>query len=74
MPARFAEIAPMPTTGRFIPALGWLPRYDPQWLCGDVAAGIGVTALVVPKNLGYAGIGGVPLQNGRYAAASGAII
>jgi sulfate permease, SulP family len=28
----------------------------------------------VPKNLGYAGIAGVPLQNGLYAAAAGAII
>ena len=29
---------------------------------------------MVPKNLGYAGIAGVPLQNGLYAAAAGAII
>ena len=40
----------------------------------DVAAGIAVTALVVPKNLGYAEIAGVPLQNGLYAAAAGGII
>jgi sulfate permease, SulP family len=33
-----------------------------------------VTALIVPKNLGYAGIAAVPLQNGLYAAAAGAII
>ena len=46
----------------------------PAWLRGDVAAGIAVTALIVPKNLGYAGIAGVPLQNGLYAAAAGAII
>ena len=55
---------------RLIPALGWLPRYDRRWLRGDVAAGIAVTALVVPKNLGYAGIAGVPLENGLYAAAA----
>ena len=36
--------------------------------------GVAVTALIVPKNLGYAGIAGVPLQNGLYAAAAGAII
>jgi sulfate permease, SulP family len=59
---------------RLIPALGWLSRYDRGWLRGDVAAGIAVTALVVPKNLGYAGIAQVPLQNGLYAAAAGAII
>lgn len=59
---------------RVIPAVGWLPRYERRWLRRDVAAGIAVTALVVPKNLGYAGIAGVPLQNGLYAAAVGAII
>ena len=30
--------------------------------------------LIVPKNLGYAGIAGIPLQNGLYAAAAGAIL
>jgi high affinity sulfate transporter 1 len=35
---------------------------------------VAVTALIVPKNLGYAGIAGVPLQNGLYAAAAGAIV
>src|SRR5436190_16353762 len=68
------EIAPMPPPRRLIPAVGWLPRYERQWLRGDVAAGVAVTALVVPKNLGYAGIAGVPLQNGLYAAAAGGII
>ena len=59
---------------RLLPILTWLPRYDRGWLRGDVAAGVAVTALIVPKNLGYAGIAGVPLQNGLYAAAAGAII
>ena len=54
--------------------LEWLPRYDRSWLRGDLMAGIAVTALIVPKNLGYAGIAGVPLENGLYAAAAGAII
>ncbi len=59
---------------RLFPIVGWLPRYERRWLRGDVAAGIAVTALVVPKNLGYAGIAGIPLQNGLYAAAAGALI
>jgi sulfate permease, SulP family len=59
---------------RLLPILTWLPRYDRGWLRGDIAAGVAVTALIVPKNLGYAGIAGVPLQNGLYAAAAGAII
>src|SRR3954469_4815399 len=59
---------------RLLPIAGWLPDYDRANLRGDVAAGIAVTALVVPKNLGYADIAGVPLQNGLYAAAAGGII
>src|SRR5947209_16868868 len=59
---------------RLVPAIGWLPRYDRRRLRGDAIAGIAVTALVVPKNLGYAGIAGVPVQNGLYAAAAGAIV
>src|SRR4051812_7826791 len=57
-----------------LPILEWLRSSERRWLRGDVAAGIAVTALIVPKDLGYAGIAGVPLQNGLYAAAAGAII
>src|SRR6187455_3695848 len=57
-----------------IPALEWLRRYDRANLRGDLAAGVAVTALVVPKNLGYADIAGIPVQNGLYAAAAGAIL
>ncbi len=59
---------------RLLPVVGWLPRYQRSWLRGDLMAGIAVTALVVPKNLGYAGIAGVPVENGLYAAAAGAIV
>src|SRR3954463_11186845 len=62
------------TLRRLLPILDWLPRYDRSLLRGDVAAGIAVTALIVPKDLGYAGIAGVPLQNGLYAAAAGALV
>ena len=70
------QAPPVPSTalGRFLPILGWLPQYDRRWVRGDIAAGIAVTALIVPKDLGYAGIAGVPLENGLYAAAAGAII
>src|SRR6188508_40129 len=40
----------------------------------DLIAGVAVAALIVPKNLGYAGIAGIPVQNGLYAAAAGAIL
>jgi SulP family sulfate permease len=59
---------------RALPALKWLSGYQRRWLRGDLAAGVAVAALVVPKNLGYADIAGVPLQNGLYAAAAGGIL
>jgi sulfate permease, SulP family len=71
---RSGAYEPVTRMQRLLPVVGWLPHYDRRWLRGDIAAGIAVTALVVPKNLGYAGIAGVPLQNGLYAAAAGAII
>jgi SulP family sulfate permease len=57
-----------------LPIREWLPHYDRRLLRGDIAAGIAVTALIVPKNLGYAGIAGIPVENGLYAAAAGAIV
>jgi SulP family sulfate permease len=51
----------------------WAPRYEREWLRADLIAGLTVTALVVPKALGYAGIASVPIQYGLYAAAAGAI-
>lgn len=57
-----------------LPIAGQLRSYDRAWLRGDLIAGVTVAALIVPKNLGYAGIAGIPLQNGLYAAAAGAIL
>ena len=59
---------------RFVPIAGWLPKYDRSWFRPDLIAGLTVAALVVPKSLGYAGIAGVPIQQGLYAAAAGAIL
>jgi SulP family sulfate permease len=58
----------------FLPIVGQLRSYDRAWLRGDLIAGVTVAALIVPKNLGYAGIAGIPLQNGLYAAAAGALV
>jgi sulfate permease, SulP family len=69
-----ANDPPRRRLARALPMVGWLPDYRREWLRGDLAAGVAVTALVVPKNLGYADIAGVPLQNGLYAAAAGGII
>jgi len=72
-PAVAAPTGPTSLATRLFPLLGQLRSYDRSWLRGDVIAGVTVAALIVPKNLGYAGIAGIPLQNGLYAAA-GAIL
>jgi SulP family sulfate permease len=68
------QAAPVRDRWRFVPMAGWIRSYERGWLRGDLIAGVAVAALVVPKNLGYAGIAGIPLQNGLYAAAAGAIL
>ncbi len=59
---------------RLVPLVDQLRTYRKAWLRGDLVAGVVVAALIIPKNLGYAGIAGVPLENGLYAAAAGAIL
>src|SRR3954452_2655090 len=59
---------------RFVPILDWARSYDRRWLRGDLLAGVAVAAMIVPKNLGYAGIAGIPVENGLYAAAAAALI
>jgi MFS superfamily sulfate permease-like transporter len=67
-------VTPASKVQRWLPIIGWLGTYDRRWLRGDLIAGVTVAALIVPKNLGYAGIAGIPLQNGLYAAAAGALL
>ena len=59
---------------RFLPIVDQLRTYRRAWLRNDIVAGVVVAALIIPKNLGYAGIAGVPLEHGLYAAAAGAIL
>jgi SulP family sulfate permease len=59
---------------KLLPIVGQLRSYHRSWLRGDLIAGVTVAALIVPKNLGYAEIAGIPVQNGLYAAAVGAIL
>jgi Sulfate permease family len=69
-----ARSVPARDRWRFVPMARWIRSYRRRWLKGDLIAGIAVAALIVPKNLGYAGIAGIPVQNGLYAAAAGAIL
>lgn len=64
----------MPQIRGVLPIVTWLPVYDRSHLRLDAIAGVTVSALVIPKALGYAGIAEVPLENGLYAAAAGALI
>ncbi|MGI9641300.1 MAG: SulP family inorganic anion transporter, partial [Acidimicrobiia bacterium] len=75
-PPERAEVTPPAPKGlaRYLPILGWARTYDRAWLRGDLIAGLAVAALVVPKSLGYAGIAGVPIQHGLFAAAAGTIL
>ena len=61
-PVRGAGSAPVRDWWRFIPMVGWIRSYERRWLRDDLIAGFAVAALIVPKNLGYAGIAGIPLQ------------
>jgi SulP family sulfate permease len=53
---------------RYLPITAWLPAYEKKWLTGDIVAALTVWALLVPEALAYAGIAGVPVQYGLYAA------
>jgi high affinity sulfate transporter 1 len=46
----------------------WLGSYRPDWLRGDVVAGLTAAAVVIPKALAYATIAGLPVQVGLYTA------
>jgi high affinity sulfate transporter 1 len=44
----------------------WIGNYRPDWLRGDVVAGLTAAAVVIPKALAYATIAGLPVQVGLY--------
>ncbi|MGF9761070.1 sulfate permease [Microvirga sp. 0TCS3.31] len=74
VPPDSATASPRRSALRFLPILDQLRHYRGDWLRGDLVAGVVVAALIIPKNLGYAEIAGVPLQSGLYAAAAGTIL
>ncbi|MFV0338820.1 MAG: SulP family inorganic anion transporter [Chthoniobacterales bacterium] len=59
--------SPSPSTlTRYLPILGWLPKYRSEWLRADIIAGLTVWAVMVPEAMAYAGIAGVPALYGLY--------
>jgi high affinity sulfate transporter 1 len=57
-----------PTKGwrAVFPLAQWLAAYRPQWLAGDVVAGVTLAAYAIPVSLAYASLAGLPPQNGIY--------
>lgn len=51
---------------RYIPLVGWLPRYPREHLQTDLISGITVWGVSVPTALAYASLAGVPPQAGLY--------
>jgi sulfate permease, SulP family len=51
---------------RFVPILGWLPRYRWSNFPLDAIAGATVWGLLIPEMIAYAGLAGLPPQAGLY--------
>ena len=52
---------------RWLPGLKTLRQYERSWLRHDVAAGLVMTAMLVPVSIAYAEASGLPGINGLYA-------
>jgi SulP family sulfate permease len=51
---------------RWVPIVGWLPRYSRSWLGGDLIAGFTIWGLLIPEMIAYASLAGLPPQAGLY--------
>ncbi|KNC99588.1 sulfate permease [Spizellomyces punctatus DAOM BR117] len=56
------------------PIASWLPRYNRDWLYGDLIAGLTVGIVVIPQALAYAKLATLPLQYGLYTSFTGVLI
>jgi len=52
---------------RWLPGLATLRTYRREWLAKDIAAGLVLTAVLVPIGMGYAAAAGLPVIYGLYA-------
>ena len=52
---------------RVLPGLAMARSYRPAWFGPDIAAGLVLTAVLVPVGMGYAEAAGLPAINGLYA-------
>ena len=54
-------------SARWLPGLVAARKYQRSWLRDDVAAGVVLTALLIPAGIGYAQASGLPPETGLYA-------
>ncbi|MCP4967493.1 MAG: SulP family inorganic anion transporter [bacterium] len=59
---------------RYIPILGWLRDYKPEWFRADLVAGLTIMALLVPEGMAYAELAGVGPEAAFYAAPIGLLL
>ncbi|KAI8137172.1 sulfate transporter family-domain-containing protein [Fennellomyces sp. T-0311] len=57
-----------------LPIVDWLPKYNLNWLYGDLICGITIGAVVVPQSMAYAKIALLPPQYGLYSSFVGVVI
>jgi sulfate permease, SulP family len=50
----------------FVPAVSWIPGYEPAWFSRDAVAGFTIWGLLVPEMIAYASLAGLPPQAGLY--------
>lgn len=62
-----APASPWHRLTRWVPGLTTLRHYQRHWFLNDVAAGLVLTAILVPVGMGYAQASGVPAIHGLYA-------
>ena len=53
---------------RFVPAVGWMRRYQMSDLPGDITAGLTVAVMLIPQGMAYAMLAGLPPIVGLYAS------
>lgn len=56
------------------PFTRWIGRYNPQWLAGDLVAGITIGAVVVPQGMAYAKLAELPVEYGLYSSFMGVLV
>ena len=67
--ARTGILGRMTALSRWLPFLNW-PRPDAALLRNEFSAGLTVALVMVPQSVAYAGLAGMPLVTGLYAALS----